>query len=197
MIPIYLPFIQINKQYNSHFIYSLNASSVHSNHPLEYAIDFSENEDIRYGSVKDQELPVYWSICFNEPIIINKYTFTEPNYDTGTNRCHQKSWDFYGSYFQNENWTLIDSQRNRSEHNARNYVGTYSVNNQGPFYCFKLEANESYYTSLALTFRRFDIYASTDLLNLCKLLFLRYIPTKTVGPTTFHFIHSLIFISCS
>ena len=162
MSNLYYPYIQINKEYNKEFEYTLYATSVHTNYIPENAIDFSSDNSIRYSADVglDIIIPIYWSICFPQLISISNYTFTEPDYkpSDGISAAHQKSWDFYGS-ISNSSWIPIDSRRDMVEHNAQSYVGTYPVNNSGPFRCFKLQAVESYFRSTTLTFRRFDIYA--------------------------------------
>ena len=186
MTSIYLPFIQTNKKYNPNFEYSLYATSNLTNYPPENAIDYSTNENIRFSSDSNDQGPIYWSICFNYPVNIIRYTFTEPNYGVNSYNCHQKSWDFYGGLSRN-NWIPIDSQRNRVEHNSQNYVGYYLVNNSGPFKCFKLEAIEAVFWSLTLTFRRFDIFANSN--------FFQNIATKFENLSLFHLATPYTFIA--
>ena len=160
MSNFYYPYIKINKEYNKEFEYTLYATSVHTNYIPENAIDFSSDNSMRYSAKEELDVPIYWSICFPQLVSISNYTFTEPDYKSsdGELDAHQKSWDFYGSV-SNSSWIPIDSRRNMAQHNAKSYVGTYPVNNSGPFRCFKLQAVESYFRSTTLTFRRFDIYA--------------------------------------
>ena len=145
-------------------------------------LTFQQIKKIRFSSIIADTPPIYWSICFNDPISIINYTFTEPNY--GIDYCHQKSWDFYGATSKNAIWNLIDSQRDRYEHNSPNYIGNYSVNNSGPFQCFKFEAIEANYTSLTLTFRRFDIFVYS--------YFFKFIVTKYVIFDKFHLVTPFI-----
>ena len=185
MKPIYLPYIQTNKKYNPYFEYSLFApSNFTERYQPENAIDYSEDNKIRFSSITADTPPIYWSICFPEPVSIITYTFTEPDYVL--EGCHQKSWDFYGATSKDSIWKLIDSQRNKSEHHTQSYVGSYSVNNSGPFRCFKLEAIEAEYYALTLTFRRFDVYANS--------YFFKYVSTKSETFVNFHLVKALIFI---
>ena len=162
MLGSLIPYIQVNKENNKDFYYSLNAT-LHINPILapENALVY-DSIDTRYSSDGSTDAD-YWSICFKKRIFIVNYTFTEPNYEPSIHNCHQKSWNFYGSKKQNE-WILIDEKRNMIEHNQANYRGSYQVRNFGPFSCFKIENVESFsrYTKI-ITFHEFDILISTSL----------------------------------
>ena len=100
-----------------------------------------------------------------------------------------KIMEFFGLEKNNSNnWIILDSQKNMDMHNAKNYKGIYGVSNTGPFQCFKIEAVESFYSCIMLTFRRFDVYA--------KVYFNEYPHSKCHIRTSFQicYIYSYIFI---
>ena len=172
MNSIFIPFIQTNLKFGKYFKYTIDAPSVSSGYPPENAIDYSLDNSKRYSATVKTGPPYYWSICFSKPVLIGNYTFTEPDYDIGSNNAHQKSWIFYGSY-SNNSWKAIDSKYNMDKHNSKSYVGNYEVNNSGPFKCFKILSVASYFPEPTLTFRRFEIYS--------KIFFFPDIITNDIG----------------
>ena len=148
-------YIQLNKQFNTSFTYSISASPIITNdYQFEYAIVYGSK--LRYSS-KVTTNP-YWSICLNSPINIKFYKFQEPDYGVSEESTHQKTWIFFGLKESSSEWIAIDSQYNMDNHNSANYIGKYPVNNSGPFLCFKFQTIESFGPNPLLTFRNFDIF---------------------------------------
>ena len=155
-------FIEIKKN-DPNLNYKLYSNSVFKGYPTEYAIIYGST--FRYSS--ESSYRPYWAICFdNIAVNIKYYKFQEPDYESGSQSSHQKSWIFYGSSNNdNSNYIAIDSQSNMEIHNQANYIGKYSVNNSGPFSCFKIECIESFGVPNSLTFRSFDIFEKESYIN--------------------------------
>lgn len=127
--------------------------------PSVFHDNFIANNAITYGSSSRYASRAiknaWWMVTLPRKIRISMYRIKEPNYEAGTGNCHQKSWDLYGSE-NSENWTKIDEQRDRNEHNAASYLGSYKINNTSPFIAFKLCSIDSFSVT-GLTFCEFDV----------------------------------------